>query len=89
MKSIYKKSVAENNIISVSVSNERNKNLITIHNNNIGKQTYLNNNVWDTDILKIIRIIEENQYLWSFETLINKINKGCRHLTINNKSNQI
>ena len=79
---IYSEIFRSNSIITIYVNPmERNKNTITIYNNSEGKQTYINKEVWDSDIIKLIRILDYHKYS-DFKTVIKGINKVCRHLSI-------
>ena len=91
MLKIYCECMSENNLVSVFVSEERNKNGLKIHNNNIGLTTYENTEIWDSDVLKIIRVLDDNKYKHykSFNDIVKDMEKETRHLKINNKSNEI
>ena len=82
-RNIFREVMRGNNVISVYSGDERNKNILRIHNNSIGKTLYVNENIYDSDVLKLVRTLEKLQYSRiSFEELIAKMNKSCRHLNI-------
>ena len=62
---------------------EKNKNELTIHNQSLGKTIYNNNEIWDSDLTKIIRTLKKYEYSrLDINEIIKKLEKGCRHLKI-------
>ena len=72
-----------NNFWTLHIGEERNKNSIRIHSNDMGKTIYETHEVWDSDFFKIIRLLHEHQYdRTNLKAMIKKINSQCRHLEI-------
>ena len=72
-----------NNHWTVAIGEERNKNTLRIHSNNMGKTLYETTEVWDSDLFKIVRILDEHKYSnLKLKDIIKKINSQCRHLEI-------
>lgn len=68
---------------NVSLGAERNHNSLTIHSNNMGKTIFETEEIWDTDVFKIVRILAKYEYSrMNITDIIKKINKECRHLEI-------
>ena len=83
VRTVFREVMTGNNVIVVRTGNNRNENSLTIHNNSIGKTLYKNEKIYDSDVLKLVRTLEQYQYnRISFKDLINKMNKNCRHLDI-------
>ena len=70
-------------IFTIWISEDRNKNEFTIHSQCVGKTIYKNENVWDSDVFKLARLLKQHKYdRTSIKDMIKKINKTCRHLEI-------
>ena len=81
-KKIYEEMVGGNNFWTIYVTENRNRNVLEIHNNSEGK-TFKSDWIYDSDILKLIRLLNEYKYSFiKFDDLIKKINSRCRHLKI-------
>lgn len=62
---------------------EKNRNILNIHDQSMGRTIYTNEEIWDSDLTKIIRILKKYEYSrLNLKEIINKLNKGCRHLNI-------
>lgn len=81
---MQEKQVLGNNcVFSVTIGNERNENEFIIHSQSEGRRICEVNNVWDSDALKLARIINKNRFgRESTEELLKLINKNCRHLDL-------
>lgn len=64
---------------------EKNKNTLTIFDGNMGETYFESEEIWDSDIPKIVRILSEHEYgHMKIQDICHKLNKGCRHLNIYN-----
>ena len=80
---IYRNVQNGNNVWTLMMGVDRNSNYIRIHNNSIGKTLYENDDVWDSDILKIARLLKKHEYSYiGLEDMLKRINRECRHLEI-------
>ncbi len=83
MARIYTITTAQNHIFEI-YTGDRNHNRLVIHSNDMGKTIYETYNLYDVDVLKIIRVLEEEKYNYDdFHNILKKINKVCRHLKLN------
>lgn len=65
------------------MSEEKNKNVIRIHDQNMGMTIYENDEVWDSDLFKIVRELNKHQYdRTNIKDMLMKINRVSRHLEI-------
>ena len=79
---IYKDVYNGNNVITL-IAGVRNSNTLRIHSNSIGKTIFETDNIYDTDFLKIYRILTSKKYDFKdFKEIIKDLNKGTRHLNI-------
>ena len=70
-------------IWTVWMDEERNKNSMRIHSQSMGRTIYETDDIWDSDMLKIVRILKRNQYSYlKIGDVLKKINRECRHLEI-------
>lgn len=70
---------------SVYASSEKNQNKLVIHSQSMGQTIFECDEVWDSDVLKIVRVLYDeqyNHYQGAFEKVIKKLNRNCRHLNI-------
>ena len=80
---VYRNVQNGNNVWTLLMGEERNSNSIRIHNNSIGKTLYECDDVWDSDLFKIARILKRHEFSHlKLEDVLKKINRECRHLEI-------
>lgn len=80
---IYNEILGTNCGFSVYASKSRNENRLTIHSRNGGRTIFESNSVYDSDLLKIIRILDSFKHSSAnTEEIVDKLNKKCRHLNI-------
>jgi len=83
MALLYKTVITGNLHISLYSSDKRNKNHFKIHSNNIGRTIFETFDVYDSDVLKIIRTLEQYEYSYkSYTEIFDKLEKNTRHLKI-------
>ncbi len=80
---IYNEMLGTNCGFTVYASEKRNENRLVIHSNNIGRNLFESDSVYDSDLLKIIRILDtfKNSSART-QQIVDKLNKNCRHLKI-------
>lgn len=84
MAKLYSITTAQNHIFEIHNGKERNHNRLLIHSNDMGKTLYETHNLYDVDVLKLIRVLEEEKYNYDdFHNILKKINRECRHLKLN------
>lgn len=72
-----------NCLFTVTASEIRNENSLTIHSQNMGKTIYSSDSIHDSDVLKIIRTLEDEKYSRkSTKEICRTLNRKCRHLDI-------
>ena len=70
-------------IFSVTIGEERNENQFIIHSQSEGRRICEVNGVWDSDALKIARIINKLRYgRETTEEILKIINRNCRHIDL-------
>ena len=69
---------------TVRITEEKNKNLISIHSQSMGRTIYENHEIWDSDVLKLIRTLDKDRYNHNVKLtdIIKKLNKNTSHLNI-------
>lgn len=69
---------------------ERNENTLTIHDQAMGRYILKENEIWDSDILKLVRLLGEHRYSHSItlDEAIKLVNKTCRHLKLTAVKNE-
>lgn len=81
---VYNEVQCQGFVFSIWLNEERNKNEFTIHSQSVGKTIYKNEEVWDTDVFKLARLLKQYQYSRiGIKDMIKKINRTCRHLEVN------
>ena len=64
-------------------SDSKNHNSLKIHDQSMGETLETIEDIWDSDFLKIYRVLVENENTRTdFKTIIKQINRVCRHLEI-------
>lgn len=72
-----------NYIWTVGLGEHRNRNTIRIHDQSMGETIYVNEEVWDSDVFKIVRLLNEHKYDYTkIREMIGMVNRACRHLEI-------
>lgn len=78
-KKIYeRKLLGGRGIIGIYVTESKNENIFEVE--AFGK-TYTFENIYDSDVFKLIRLFEYNTYADAID-MVNIINKNCRHLKL-------
>lgn len=82
-RKIYTAMVGGNRRWTLYASDKRNMNSLRIHDNGLGKTVYKTDKIHDSDVLKIIRVLDDlEDGFVKFEAAVQKINRNCRHLDI-------
>lgn len=83
-RKIFNELVGGNVRWNVYITENRNKNILTVHNQSMGKTVYTNEEITDNDVFKLVRLLNDLKYEHSIkvEDVIKKVNKTCRHLDI-------
>ena len=80
---VYREVQNGNYLWIVWMDEEKNKNSMRIHSQSMGRTIYETDDIWDSDMLKIVRILRNEQYSrLKIEDVLKKINRECRHLEI-------
>lgn len=89
-RKIFSEMVGGNRIWSIYLSNERNKNKLVIHSNDWGKTVYTNEEVRDSDVFKLMRLLDDYKYSFiKIDDFLKKVNRTCRHLKITRVENNM
>lgn len=83
MTRLYSQVMGTNCVFTVYASEVRNENSLTVHSQNMGKTLFHSDSIHDSDVLKIIRTLEDEKYSRkSTKEICKVLNKKCRHLDI-------
>ena len=89
-RKIFSEMVGGNIRWSIYLSNERNKNELVIHSNGLGKTVYTNEEVRDSDVFKLMRLLDDYKYSFiKIDDFLKKVNRTCRHLKITRIENNM
>ena len=80
---IFSQTCGGNYLWNLYIGENKNQNSIVIHDNNMGKTIFKNDEIKDIDLFKAVRVLNEYRFeRIDLKDLIKKINKECRHLEI-------
>ena len=81
---VYREVQNGNYYVELWLSEEKNNNTICIHDNSMGETIFECSSVWDTDLFKIVRVLNKYKYshTMKIQDVVKKINRVSRHLKI-------